>query len=117
VRFDGLFVCSTNLVDNLDQAAFRRFVVKVRFDSLRPEQSRAMFEALCAQVGATPDADPRDALAHLHNLTPGDFATAQRQIVLGGEPASAARIVELLEEECRMKRDAETTTRGIGFRR
>mgnify|MGYP000253549784 CR=1 FL=1 len=115
-RFDGLFVCSTNLADDLDPAAFRRFVVKVRFDYLRPEQSRAMFEALCAQVGATPDAGSGESLARLRSLTPGDFATVHRQIVLGGEPASAARIVALLEEECRMKRDGETTMRGIGFR-
>lgn len=114
-QFDGLFVCSTNLVDDLDQAAFRRFVVKVRFDYLRPEQAWAMFEALCAQVGATPDAGLRGRLGRLPNLTPGDFATVHRQIALGGEPASASRIVESLEEECRMKRDGDGGARGIGF--
>jgi SpoVK/Ycf46/Vps4 family AAA+-type ATPase len=114
-HFDGLFVCSTNLVDDLDQGAFRRFVVKVRFDYLRPEQAWAMFEALCAQVGVAPEPGLRGPVGRLRILTPGDFATTHRQIVLGGESASAARIVELLEEECRMKRDGEGRVRGIGF--
>jgi len=29
--FEGLFVCSTNLIDDLDPAALRRFDLKVRF--------------------------------------------------------------------------------------
>ncbi|NMC68710.1 MAG: ATP-binding protein [Myxococcales bacterium] len=115
-QFDGLFVCSTNLVDDLDQAAFRRFVVKVRFDYLRSDQAWAMFQALCTQVNATPDAGLRGAVGALRNLTPGDFATVHRQIVLGGEPPSPSRILQWLEEECRMKRDGDGTPRGIGFR-
>jgi SpoVK/Ycf46/Vps4 family AAA+-type ATPase len=114
---DGLFVCSTNLVDDLDQAAFRRFVVKVRFDYLKSDQAWAMFEALCAQVGVTTVPDLCGSLGRLRTLTPGDFATIHRQLALGAEPTSASRIVDLLEEECRMKRDGEGGARGIGFRR
>ncbi len=28
-NFDGLFICSTNLMDDLDQASLRRFAIKV----------------------------------------------------------------------------------------
>ncbi|WP_307158105.1 hypothetical protein [Mariprofundus micogutta] len=28
-NFDGLLICSTNLMDDLDQASLRRFAIKV----------------------------------------------------------------------------------------
>jgi SpoVK/Ycf46/Vps4 family AAA+-type ATPase len=115
-QFDGLFVCSTNLPDDLDQAAFRRFAVKVRFDYLKPEQSWAVFEALCARIEIPADPALRGPLARLRILTPGDFATVHRQLSLGAEPANGPRIVGLLEEECRMKRDGDDATGGMGFR-
>ena len=37
--FPGIFIASTNLRDNLDQAALRRFDIKIRFDYLLPKQS------------------------------------------------------------------------------
>ncbi|WP_305214838.1 ATP-binding protein, partial [Klebsiella pneumoniae] len=30
-RFHGLFICTTNLFDDLDEAALRRFAFKIRF--------------------------------------------------------------------------------------
>src|SRR5690606_22942609 len=30
-RFNGIFVCTTNLLESLDQAALRRFTFKIRF--------------------------------------------------------------------------------------
>ncbi|MDP0880651.1 AAA family ATPase, partial [Klebsiella variicola] len=37
-RFHGLFICTTNLFDDLDEAALRRFAFKIRFKALKPEQ-------------------------------------------------------------------------------
>ena len=42
--FEGLFVCSTNLMDVFDQASLRRFDLKIKFDYLRPEQAWIMFQ-------------------------------------------------------------------------
>ena len=115
-RFDGLFVCSTNLVDDLDQAAFRRFVVKVRFDYLRSEQAWAMFEALCADAGCAPGGTVRAEVDRLRLLTPGDFATVRRQFSLTAVPPTADGIVALLEEECRGKKEREGGAAEMGFR-
>ncbi|MDX8397535.1 MAG: ATP-binding protein [Mariprofundaceae bacterium] len=38
-NFDGLFICSTNLMDDLDQASLRRFAIKVEFDYLKSDQA------------------------------------------------------------------------------
>ena len=58
-RFNGIFVCTTNLMDAIDQAALRRFTFKIRFKPLRSEQRERMFvvealggdEATCAVFG------------------------------------------------------------------
>ena len=115
-QFGGLFFCSTNLVDDLDQAAFRRFVMKVRFEYLKPEQAWAMFEVLCGESGCTASDDLRAAVARIRILTPGDFATVRRQLLLQGETPTPDGLVALLDEECRMKRDGQGGVSGIGFR-
>lgn len=38
------FVCTTNLMDRLDQASLRRFTLKLRFASLSPAQTKLAFE-------------------------------------------------------------------------
>jgi transitional endoplasmic reticulum ATPase len=36
--FDGIFICTTNLMEKLDPASIRRFAFKVRFDPMTPDQ-------------------------------------------------------------------------------
>ena len=67
-NFDGLFIASTNLADNLDQAALRRFDLKVKFDFLKPVQACELLRRHCAQLLQCPrplrrlDADRDDAI-------------------------------------------------------
>ena len=44
-RFGGVFICTTNLFDDLDEAALRRFTFKIRFLPLQPVQRERMFAA------------------------------------------------------------------------
>ena len=37
-RFAGIFICTTNLLDRIDQAALRRFTFKIRFKPLTAAQ-------------------------------------------------------------------------------
>ena len=48
--FFGVFIASTNLVDDLDQAALRRFDLKVRFDFMDADQSRALLIRYCKSL-------------------------------------------------------------------
>ena len=110
--FPGVFIASTNLRDNLDQAALRRFDMKIEFDFLLPRQSQALLESYCNTLNL--DA-PNNALAtrlgRINNLTPGDFAAALRRHRF--KPVcSAADMVTALEEECSLK---ENFKRPIGF--
>jgi len=42
--FEGLFICSTNLMDVFDQASLRRFDLKIKFNYLRPDQAWTLFQ-------------------------------------------------------------------------
>lgn len=110
--FEGVFVASTNLVDNLDQAALRRFDLKVKFDFLRAEQALALFTRCCDALGiAVAGAAVRRELGRLGKLTPGDFAAVARQHRF--RPlATAEAMVAALRAECEVK---EGSSAQIGF--
>jgi SpoVK/Ycf46/Vps4 family AAA+-type ATPase len=114
-RFGGLFVCTTNLFDELDEAALRRFTFKVRFKPLAAVQREAMFvaEALGGD-GAALTAEQRTRLAALDQLAPGDFAAVQRQVEILGAPFKADEFLAQLESEHRVKPGVRER-RAIGF--
>ncbi len=114
-RFGGLFICTTNLFDELDEAALRRFTFKVKFRPLRAEQRESMFvvEALGGDAGKL-TAEQRDRLAALDQLAPGDFAAVKRQIDVLGTGFEPDEFLAQLESEHRVKPGVRER-RGIGF--
>ena len=114
-RFAGVFICTTNLFDELDEAALRRFTFKIRFNPLTAAQRLRMFvaEALAGDEAAlTPE--QRSRLAQLDQLTPGDFAAVQRQVELLGDVFEPDGFLAQLESEHRAK-PAVRQRRGMGF--
>jgi len=110
--FAGVFVASTNLMSGLDQAALRRFDLKVKFDFLRPEQAWALLLRHCAQLNlAAPPDDLWPRIKRLPQLTPGDFAAVARQQRFRAIE-TAAQLVTALESECAVK---EGSAASIGF--
>jgi len=112
--FDGIFICTTNLMQKLDQASLRRFAFKLKFDYLRPDQRWAMFSQELARLGGdlAEAHDWEAAVRQLGGLTPGDFAVAARQLELWGTAATAVELYEQLRQECAAK---EGPSRTIGF--
>ena len=114
-RFNGIFVCTTNLMDSIDQAALRRFTFKIRFKPLTREQRERMFvvEALAGDTAAlTPDCAQR--LAKLEQLCPGDFAAVKRQVEILAETLAPEEFLAQLEAEHRIKPEVRES-RAIGF--
>ncbi|HFD11763.1 MAG TPA: AAA family ATPase [Crenotrichaceae bacterium] len=110
-RFQGIFICSTNLMENLDNAVLRRFDFKLKFDYLKPEQSWKLFKRYMQKSD--------DSIHHLREqfnqmltLTPGDFATVQRQLGILGKASEAQQFVTALQQELKFK---QTLSRPIGF--
>ncbi|HJV96682.1 MAG TPA: AAA family ATPase [Albitalea sp.] len=114
-RFAGVFICTTNLFDELDEAALRRFTFKIRFKPLTAEQRERMFiaEALGGDA-ARLSAEQRDRLHQLDALAPGDFASVKRQIDVLGEAFEPDEFLSQLEAEHRVKPEVRQR-RGIGF--
>ena len=49
--FDGIFICTTNLMESLDAASLRRFPWKILFDWLKPGQRWGLFAQEFARLG------------------------------------------------------------------
>lgn len=114
-RFNGIFLCTTNLFDRIDEAALRRFSFKIRFLPLKPAQRVAMFtdEALGGDAGALSDSMRRE-LDAMDCLTPGDFATVKRQCVLLGEALTPEEFLAQLRQEHAVKPEVRQR-RPLGF--
>jgi SpoVK/Ycf46/Vps4 family AAA+-type ATPase len=111
---EGIFICTTNLMQKLDPASLRRFAFKVRFDCLTPAQRWLMFQVELERLGGDMAGigDWEAPVTRLDRLTPGDFAVAARQLELWGTLPTANSFYEQLRGECAAK---EGNRQGIGF--
>lgn len=110
--FSGVFIASTNLMEGLDQAALRRFDLKVRFDFLRPDQACELLRRHCAELGLPePGTNSLERMRRLNRLTPGDFAAVRRQHRFR-TLESPDHVVAALESECTLKDGSKA---AIGF--
>ena len=114
-RHDGVFICTTNLLDRIDQAALRRFTFKIKFKPLTAEQRERMFvtEALKGDANALTD-EVRRRLAKLEQLAPGDFAAVKRQTDILAAEFTVEEFLEQLEAEHRIKPEVREQ-RSMGF--
>ncbi len=116
--FRGIVACTTNLVEDLDEASLRRFVFKIPFAHLRPEQAASLFERVFASSLAEPlDAAARASLSasldRVGDLAPGDFAAVARRLAVFGARVSVAQCIDELRAEVAVKRRA--TRNAVGF--
>ncbi|HUZ62160.1 MAG TPA: AAA family ATPase [Acetobacteraceae bacterium] len=86
------FACTTNLIDRLDRASLRRFLVKARFGYLSAAQAEACFTRFFALPAPA-------ALGGLSRLTPADFALVRRRMALLDDPGSPDALAALLAAE------------------
>ena len=114
-RYKGIFICTTNLLDRIDQAALRRFTFKIQFKPLSAQGRHKMFvaEALGGQETEF-SAALRQRLDKLEQLCPGDFAAVKRQVTILGEAFTAEEFLEQLEAEHRIKPEVRES-RSMGF--
>ncbi|MCY1163277.1 ATP-dependent zinc metalloprotease FtsH [compost metagenome] len=114
-RYNGIFICTTNLLESLDQAALRRFTFKIKFKPLTATQRETMFvtEALAGDA-ALLTADLRARLAQLAQICPGDFAAVKRQTDILAATFTADEFMCQLEAEHRIKPEVREA-RSMGF--
>ncbi len=114
-RFHGIFICTTNLMDRIDQAALRRFTFKIQFKPLTGAQRQTLFVTdACAGDAARLAPDLENRLSHLDQLCIGDFAAVQRQASILDVHMEPVEFLEQLEAEHRIKPEVREA-RGMGF--
>jgi SpoVK/Ycf46/Vps4 family AAA+-type ATPase len=99
---EGLFICTTNLIEKLDPASLRRFDWKVAFQPMTASQRWALFlQELHLLGGNMQAAAPLQSLVRqqLNGLTPGDFAPVTRQFRLLCRTPTAQELLERLRAE------------------
>ncbi len=114
-QFKGLFFCTTNLMEALDQASLRRFDLKIKFDYLKPEQSWTLFKQTLKdyQEGNSELESWEKKIRALQGVTPGDYATVARQNGFSGKALDADTLYKGLQRELEFKQYG--AFKGIGF--
>jgi SpoVK/Ycf46/Vps4 family AAA+-type ATPase len=98
------FILTTNLMDDIDPAAMRRFTFKMKFDYMTPAQAARLFERYYSVKAPA-------RIERNHMLTPGDIACVLKQVkILGIKDAEA--IYKMIESEVALKPDYR---KDIGF--
>ena len=112
--FEGIFICTTNLMEKLDPASLRRFAFKIQFDPLTQQQRLNMFRNELVRLGGDENEVTtfESKINTLDRLTPGDFAVAARQFDLWDIKATSEKLFEQLLKECKAK---GSISRKIGF--
>ena len=110
--FEGIFIATTNLIDNLDKASLRRFDLKLEFEYLLPDQAVNLFKKECACLKVKFDESAAKKVSNLSFLAPGDFASVRRQAKF--RPIkNADDFYERLEREVALNHERKSSR--IGF--
>lgn len=117
--FQGIFIATTNFMDNLDKASIRRFDMKVEFKPLDSTRFIKAFGLYARYLGINDYVEFLESssiqreIEKLDNICFGDFALIARSARF--EPlTSSQQLLEKLQEESKLK-DTHTHTRKMGF--
>lgn len=114
-RHPGVFICTTNLMERIDEAALRRFTFKIQFLPLQPEQREQLFvQEACGGDASQLDPRSQHALKQLDQLCLGDFAAVKRQLEILGAELTPAEFLDQLLAEHRIKPEVRER-RSMGF--
>lgn len=112
-HFKGIMIGATNFKDNLDPAVLRRFTYKLQFDFLDDAGKEIFF----ARAFKTPLTDvEKNRLAHIPNLTPGDFRTVSQSLYYLDDTAGNDTRLTALEKESAMKGSGHKICLGFSAR-
>jgi len=111
--YPGIFIASTNLMDNLDEASLRRFDLKVELRYLRPQQARNLFLRYCTVLGwEGAEQACLQSVEALKNLALGDFAAVLRQSKF--RPLKTPEeFAQALQAECMVKQGGRAGAMGF----
>lgn len=101
------FFCTTNLMENLDQASLRRFTFKLKYHYLSLKQVRIAFQYFFNEKLP-------ESAKDLEFLTPGDFAVVAQKNAIS-KITDAEKLVDLLRIEHETKENGAISKGRLGF--
>jgi replication-associated recombination protein RarA len=102
-RFQGVLICATNFVENIDRAAMRRFHLKVKFEDLLPNVLPEVYQTFFERFNkGTLSRTELKILKSIKGLNPGDFKAVYNAIVFNKE-ISNDEIISRLKDEVTYK--------------
>lgn len=101
------FICTTNLMKDLDPASLRRFTFKVKYNFLTKEQIQIAFKYFFNLKIKEED------IAGLNRLSPADFTLIKNKAEIMGFDKDIKTLVKMLQEEQNLK-DIDKAV-SIGF--
>lgn len=111
-NFNGICICCTNLLENLDEAVLRRFTWKIKFLPLTDAGKVRLFRRYFHPKGKLAAAVVCKLKA-IQNLTPGDFKTVWMRSRFSEPRLTTAELLDALALEASFKRAVKT--KPIGF--
>lgn len=90
------FMATTNFISKIDKAILRRFVFKIKFDYLKPDQIEYAFRL-------TFNLEPPAGLLKLGGLTNGDFAIVKKKAEILDCLSNVQELYNMLKEEVSVK--------------
>ena len=104
-QFEGILICSTNFKRNIDEAAIRRFNLKLEFDLLQPEGNVIFYQRFLSKLLSQPlPKEEEEHLMALSHLAPGDFKVVyQQHVFLPRETLTHEMLITALADEIRHK--------------
>jgi len=111
----GFCICTTNRLKSIDEAALRRFSLKIPFGYAKLEQVEALYQSLLAPlVSGRLNEDDKKRLLEFSYLTPGDFKTVRSQFwLMDKEEISHRQLIDSLSAEQNTKQNY--VGRRMGF--
>ena len=98
------FICTTNLLDTLDEASLRRFTFKIKFDFMNEKQANLAMKHFF---------NIDDANLNIKGLTTGDFATVKKKADFL-EITDKDELEKMLRDEVKLKQ-SKSLKNSVGF--
>lgn len=96
------FVCTTNLIESLDEASLRRFTFKVKFDFMGETETKEVLKNMFKINNSE----------HIKNLTIGDCTTVKKKAKFL-KVTNPIEVIDMLKEEVKIKKSANLSK--VGF--
>lgn len=111
----SICICTTNFKEYVDNAAIRRFSLKVKFNYALPQHLEALYKKMLAPfVGSDLDQMGLEMLKSFKFLCVGDFSTVRKQVLMESQQnITHEDLLMALAKEEQMKR--EHGAKRLGF--